>query len=92
MHGGGFIALSSRMSQIITRPWANHLKIPVFSIDYRKPPKDPFPAALNDCFTVYQFIVKKIQYFMNINPVNIYLAGDSAGGNLACALMGKILK
>lgn len=29
---------------------------------------------------------------MNINPVNIYLAGDSAGGNLACSLMGNILK
>lgn len=29
---------------------------------------------------------------MNINPVNIYLAGDSAGGNLVCSLMGNILK
>jgi hormone-sensitive lipase len=29
---------------------------------------------------------------MNIRPKNIYLAGDSAGGNLACALMGNILK
>jgi hormone-sensitive lipase len=38
MHGGGFIALSSRMMQSMTRKWANELKIPVFSIDYRKPP------------------------------------------------------
>jgi len=91
MHGGGFIALSSRMYQYITRRWANHLKIPVFSIDYRKPPSDPFPAAPNDCLTVYKFIINKIKYYMNINPVNIYLAGDSAGGNLACALMAKIL-
>jgi len=29
---------------------------------------------------------------MNIEPLNIYLAGDSAGGNLACSLMGNILK
>ena len=28
---------------------------------------------------------------MDIDPKNIYLAGDSAGGNLACSLMGKIL-
>jgi acetyl esterase/lipase len=29
---------------------------------------------------------------MNIDPKNIYLAGDSAGGNLACALTANILK
>lgn len=29
---------------------------------------------------------------MNIKPTNIYIAGDSAGGNLACALTGLILK
>ncbi len=28
---------------------------------------------------------------MDIEPKNIYLAGDSAGGNLACSLMGNIL-
>lgn len=92
MHGGGFIALSSRMMQTMTRRWANKLKIPIFSIDYRKPPTDPFPAAPNDCLAVYKFIVNKIKRYMNINPVNIYLAGDSAGGNLACSLMGNILK
>ena len=92
MHGGGFIALSSRMMQTMTRKWANQLKIPIFSIDYRKPPNDPFPAAPIDCLAVYKFIVTKIKKYMNINPVNIYLAGDSAGGNLACSLMGNILK
>lgn len=92
MHGGGFIALSSRMMQTMTRRWANKLKIPIFSIDYRKPPTDPFPAAPDDCLAVYKFIVEKIRHYMNINPVKIYLAGDSAGGNLACSLMGNILK
>ena len=29
---------------------------------------------------------------MNIRPTNIYIAGDSAGGGLACALTGFILK
>ncbi len=92
MHGGGFIALSSRMMQTMTRRWANQLKIPIFSIDYRKPPNDPFPAAPNDCLAVYKFIVEKIHKYMNIKPKNIYLAGDSAGGNLACSLMGSILR
>jgi hormone-sensitive lipase len=92
MHGGGFIALSSRMMQTMTRRWANKLKIPIFSIDYRKPPNNPFPAAPNDCLTVYKFIVNHINKYMNINPKNIYLAGDSAGGNLACSLTGNVIK
>jgi hormone-sensitive lipase len=92
MHGGGFIALSSRMMQTMTRRWAKKLKIPIFSIDYRKPPNYPFPAAPNDCLTVYKFIANHIHKYMNIHPKNIYLAGDSAGGNLACSLMGQILK
>ena len=29
---------------------------------------------------------------MNIKPTNIYLAGDSAGGNLALSLNGLIMK
>lgn len=91
MHGGGFIALSSRMMQSMTRRWANELKIPIFSIDYRKPPEHPFPAATNSCLTVYKFLLKKISYYMDIEPKNIYLAGDSAGGNIACSLMANIL-
>ena len=92
MHGGGFIALSSRMMQTITRKWANELKIPIFSIDYRKPPTYPFPVAVDDCLTVYRFVIAKIHKYMNIKPKNIYLAGDSAGGNLSCSLMANILK
>lgn len=38
MHGGGFLALSSRSMQVHTRRWARDLKVPVFSIDYRMPP------------------------------------------------------
>lgn len=92
MHGGGFLALSSRSMQTYTRRWARDLKVPVFSIDYRMPPLYRFPAAPYDCFIVYEFIVKYIKKYFNINPRKIILAGDSAGGNLACSLMGLILK
>lgn len=91
MHGGGFIALSSRMMQSMTRRWANQLHIPIFSIDYRKPPEHPFPSATNDCLTVYKFLLKNLSHYMDIQPKHIYLAGDSAGGNLACSLMANIL-
>ena len=92
MHGGGFIALSSTTMQSQTRRWANILKVPIFSIDYRKPPSFRFPTAVEDCYTVYNFIISHIHNYFNIKPKNIILIGDSAGGNLACSLEALILK
>lgn len=58
VHGGGFIAMSSGSHQNYTRMWANELAgVPVFSIDYRLAPKDTFPAALNDVWQSYYWIV-----------------------------------
>ena len=64
----------------------------MFCIDYRKPPAFRFPTAAYDTLAAYEFIVEKIHKFMNIRPKNIILAGDSAGGNLVCALEGLLLK
>lgn len=92
MHGGGFVALSSESSQSYTRIWANKLKVPIFSIDYRKPPNFRFPVGLEDCFACYTFIIEKIHQYFNVRPRNVILAGDSAGGNLAVALQGLLMQ
>lgn len=84
--------MSSEMMQNYTRVWANQLKIPVFSLDYRKPPYHRFPEPLQDCVSAYKFIVEKIGEHINIKPKNIILAGDSAGGNMVCALYAQLMK
>ena len=56
------------------------------------PPEHPFPQAPYDCFLVYRFLINHVHKYMNIKPTNIFLAGDSAGGNLALSLTGLILK
>ena len=78
--------------QIYTRKWANELDIPIFSVDYRMPPDHPFPQAPHDCFLVYRFLLNHVHQYMNIKPQHIYLAGDSAGGNLALSVTGLIMK
>ena len=92
MHGGGFIALSSRSMQTYTRRWTRKLNIPVFSVDYRMPPDHPFPSAPEDCFKVYKFLINHINKYFNISPKKIILAGDSAGGNLALSTTALIMK
>lgn len=91
-HGGGFIALSSCTSQSYTRKWANSLKVPVFSVDYGKPPEFRFPTPVLDCLDSYHFISTQIQKYFNIRPKRIFVAGDSAGGNLACSLTAMTMK
>ena len=61
----------------------------VFSVQYRLSGYsglNPFPAALQDALTTYLFLLRQLQ----IPPHHIVLCGDSAGGNLAIALLRYI--
>jgi acetyl esterase len=54
--------------QNITRVWAKELNTAVLSVDYRRPPEHPFPAALDDVFIVYQFAITQLRKYCNIDP------------------------
>ena len=56
-HGGGFCCQDSSAHQNYTRKWAIELGIPVFSVDYRLAPKNPYPDPVNDCYQAYVWIV-----------------------------------
>ena len=61
----------------------------VFSVQYRLSGYsglNPFPAALQDALTAYLFLVRQL----HIPSRNIVLCGDSAGANLAIALLRYI--
>ncbi|CAD8072851.1 unnamed protein product [Paramecium primaurelia] len=92
IHGGGFVAMSSRSHQTYTRKWANNMRVPIFSIDYKIAPDHPYPEGLDDCWQAYMFIITFIQKFFNIIPSKVVLVGDSAGGNLVAALTIQAIK
>ena len=54
----------------------------VLSIDYRVAPENPFPAALEDAYTAYEWLLH-----LGYSSEQIILVGDSAGGGLALALL-----
>jgi hormone-sensitive lipase len=58
----------------------------VFSVDYRLAPENPFPMPFSDCLQVYCWIVTQAFEQLGINPKQIIVTGDSAGGHLACAI------
>ncbi len=59
----------------------------IFAIDYRLAPEHPFPAALDDVWQAYCWIIYHGITRLGITPAKIILSGDSAGGNLAIGLV-----
>ncbi|SEB45762.1 acetyl esterase [Nocardioides exalbidus] len=76
-HGGGFVLNDIDVHDAICRRFANRVRRPVLSVDYRRPPEAKFPAAPDDLDTVVAWLRRE-------GPAGPYAAhGDSAGGNLA---------
>ena len=46
--------------------WANELDVPIFSVDYRLSPATEFPAALNDVWQAYYWIVEHAEAFLGL--------------------------
>lgn len=81
-HGGGFFGGSIQNVEQICRTFADRSDMAVVSVGYLLSPEHPFPAGLMDCFEVVETIATEGQIF-NVLGDQIFVAGDSAGGNLA---------
>lgn len=78
LHGGGFATSSINTHRAMAGRIAKAGKVSGLIIDYRLAPEHPYPAALEDTVSAYQWLLDQ-----GIESRNIVLAGDLAG----CALM-----
>ncbi|ORY69016.1 alpha/beta hydrolase fold-3 domain-containing protein [Pseudomassariella vexata] len=89
LHGGAFIQGDGRTSQLsfLASTLLVHADVScIFAPQYRlscRPGSHPFPAALQDALTSYLYLI----HDLGIPASHITLSGDSAGGNLAIALV-----
>ena len=92
-HGGGWVVADINVYDGAPRALSLGAKAIVVSVEYRHAPEHKFPAAHNDAWTAYKWVVENI-HDMNGNSDKIAVAGESAGGNLAAnvALMAKEMK
>jgi acetyl esterase len=88
LHGGGFTVGQSEDTAYITSRIAAENTMVVVSANYRLAPEWPFPACLDDCLAVLQWMQKNGAP-LGGDGARIAVAGDSAGGNLAAALVVK---
>lgn len=82
-HGGWFTWGSGESFRHLVGHIAHSARTRAFVPDYRLAPEHPFPAAIEDVHACYLGLVES-------GVQSIALSGDSAGGNLALALLALI--
>lgn len=91
IHGGGWILGGTKSHDTLIRKLAHCTKSVVIFPVYSRSPEAVYPTAVNECYSVLEYISKNPEEF-NINENKIAVAGDSAGGNMATVLAMKAQK
>lgn len=81
-HGGGFVLADNDLYDSSARTLANKTRALLIAVQYRKAPEFKFPAAHEDAYAAYKWIVKNAD-LIGGDPKKVAVAGESAGGNLA---------
>jgi epsilon-lactone hydrolase len=81
IHGGALIYGAGECCRLMGSLMAAGLGLRTWAVDYRMPPDHPYPAALDDCLTVYRSLLEQVR------ADQVVIGGTSAGGNLAAALV-----
>lgn len=82
-HGGGFVIGSAHSHRELCSRISRASGAGVLFVEYRRGPEHPFPAALDDCVHVYQWVMETYKH----DAQRIAFAGDSAGGGLTVSTM-----
>ena len=82
LHGGGFVFNDVETHDGACRRLANRSQMAVVSVDYRRPPESPYPAARDDVDTVVAWL-RGGGLGDEVDPARLAVHGDSAGANLA---------
>lgn len=85
IHGGGWVVGSLDTHDGAARALANATPANVLSVEYRKGPEHPFPAAVTDVNTALDWLIADGKR-LGLDTSRIVICGESAGGTLAAAL------
>ena len=81
-HGGGFVIANIDTYDAAPRSMSKLARAVVISADYRLAPENKFPAAHDDAFAAYKWVIEHAKDFGG-DAERIAVMGESAGANLA---------
>lgn len=85
IHGGGWGSINWKFYHRYAEHLAESLGAMIVAADYRLSPTFKFPSAIEDCYTVLEWI-ERASEFWQIDKDRIYLFGESSGANLASVI------
>jgi monoterpene epsilon-lactone hydrolase len=84
-HGGGYCSGSILSHRRLVTEAGRAAGVRTLALNYRLAPEHPFPAALEDAQTAWRFLERQ-----GVEARQIAVGGDSAGGGLTLALIGRL--
>ena len=84
-HGGGWVFGNLDSHDVLCAQFALEAGIVVFAIDYRLAPEARFPGAFDDVVAGLKWVAAN-GASIGVDPTELAIGGDSAGGNLAAAV------
>jgi epsilon-lactone hydrolase len=81
-HGGVYVIGSAAASVALVGDIVRRTGVNAITLDYRLAPEHPYPAAVDDARAAYAGLLEQ-----GVDPGQIVLAGESAGGGLAVATL-----
>ena len=85
LHGGGYYRSSAKASRMVASNLSAACGCRCLTVDYRLAPEHPFPAAVDDAYAVFNWLLSQ-----GIAAEQIIVGGSSAGGGLTAALLAKL--
>ncbi|ABS63630.1 Alpha/beta hydrolase fold-3 domain protein [Parvibaculum lavamentivorans DS-1] len=83
-HSGSFIFGRSRLHHALAARICQQAHASALAVNYSLAPERPFPAALNNLVTAYEWLLAE-----GISPGQMQILGDSAGGGI---VLGALIK
>lgn len=84
-HGGGYATGSAIYARTIISKFVEATAMPALAFNYRLSPEHPYPAAIEDALSAWNYLM-----YQGYGAEDIIVVGDSAGGNLALELLLEI--
>jgi len=81
-HGGGWVLGSIDETDTMARKLAERTSCAVVNVEYRLAPEYRYPTAADDCYAALEWTAAHLHEIAD-GDVPLFVAGDSAGGNLA---------
>jgi acetyl esterase/lipase len=86
IHGGGFVSCSTATQRPLAAALARLTASRVFSLEYRLAPEHRYPAALDDAYAAYEWLLAH----EGVDARAVSVAGESAGGGLTLGCLLRV--